>query len=132
MISHTFPLRVRFAETDAMGIVHHARYFEYFEATRVALLDAIELPYAKIIEQGLHLPLVEAHARYRLPAKFDDHLEIEATLEPIEGVKIAISYKVRRQHELLAEGRTVHVFINQEGKAVRPPKDFITKLMGAR
>ena len=128
MKSFTFPVRVRFAETDAMGIVHHAHYFEYFEAARIGMLEAMGLPYVKIIEMGYHLPLIEASATYRQPAKFDDRLEIAPTLQPLEGPKLTITYQVRRGADVIAEGATTHVFIDTAGKAVRPPKEFLAIL----
>lgn len=118
-------LRVRFADTDAMGIVHHARYFEYFEAARVAMLAEKGLPYTRLIEMGYHLPLIEVQASYKVPAKFDDVLKIEAQLQPMEGIRLKILYKVWRGEELLAAGRTGHVFIDDKGRPVRPPEAFL-------
>jgi acyl-CoA thioester hydrolase len=126
--SFTLPLRVRFAETDAMAIVHHARYFEYFEAARVGLMDALGLPYAEFVRMGYHLPLVESHAFYRQPARFDDRLEIEAQLQPLNGPRLTITYKVTREGKLLAEGKTVHAFINKTGAAIKPPKEFLERM----
>jgi len=128
MKSHTIKLNVRFAETDAMGIVYHGRYFEYFEAARVRLMDEMGLPYTKLVELGYHLPVVEAQVRYRAAAKFDDQLEIAATIESISGPRFTLDYKVNRGSELLTEGRTVHAFVNKEGFPVRPPPLFLEKL----
>jgi len=128
--AHTFtlPVRVRFAETDGMAIVYHARYFEYFEAARVGLMDAMGLPYAKLVKMGYHLPLVEAQAFYRSPSRFDDRLEVEARLNPLDGPRLTITYKVMREGKLLAEGKTVHAFANKEGSATRPPKEFLERI----
>ena len=125
MKSHTIKLRVRFAETDGMGVVYHGRYFEYFEAARVRLLDEVGMPYTKLVELGYHLPVVEAQVRYRAPAKFDDDLEITATVAPIEGPRLNLSYKVTCRGDLLTEGKTVHAFINKNGFPVRPPQEFL-------
>jgi len=119
------PIRVRFAETDAMGIVHHSNYFAYLEAARIALLDELGLPYTKLIELGFHLPLVSAQINFRTPAKFDDRLEIETLMQPMSGATFTIGYKIRRGSDLLAEASTTHAFINSSGQAVRPPKEFL-------
>ncbi len=124
MKAYTLEVRVRFAETDAMGVVYHARYFEYMEAARIALMEAEGLPYKKLVEEGFHLPLVEARIKYRASAKFDDILQIEATMEPLDGVKLNIRYRILRGQSLIAEAQTTHAFIDLQGHPVRPPKIF--------
>lgn len=119
------PIRVRFVETDAMGIVHHSNYFAYLEAARIAYLESVGLPYPRLIEMGYHLPLVAAEVRFRLPAKFDDHLEVETTLPPVKGATFTIAYKIKRGSDLLLEASTTHAFMNPAGQAVRPPKEFL-------
>jgi acyl-CoA thioester hydrolase len=128
MISHTHPLRPRFVDTDAGGVVHHARYVEYFESARIALMDSINLPYIKIVKDGYQLPVLETIVKHKMMAFFDDRLEIKTTLHPIEGVKIKFSYLIVRGQDLIAEGSTIVVFINDKGQAIRPPKDFVEKI----
>lgn len=123
--SSSLPIRVRFAETDAMGVVYHARYFEYMEAARVALMDELGLPYSQLVKMGYHLPLIEVNACYRAPARFDDKLQVKATLHPLEGLRVVIDYKITRNKDLLVEGKTIHVFINAAGNPCRPPKEFV-------
>lgn len=120
-------IRVRFADTDAMGVVYHGRYLEYLEAARVAFLDQVGIPYQRLVEQGYHLPVVEANLKYRQPAKFDDRLEVAIVKAPLKGVRLTLHYEVRRHNEILAEGSTTHVFL-KGGKAVRPMAEMIEAL----
>jgi acyl-CoA thioester hydrolase len=99
-------IRVRFGETDLMGIVHHASYLSYFEAARVAWLRRRGVTYKTWAERGWHLPVVEAHLRYRAPAKFEDVLEVEVSLSEIRSHSLRYAYRVTRDGQLLAEGDT--------------------------
>ncbi len=118
-------IRVRFVETDAMAIVHHSNYFAYFEAARIAYLESKGLPYPRLIEMGYHLPLVSTQVNFRSPARFNDQLDIETTLEPMTGATLTIRYIARRGADTIAEASTTHAFINTSGQAVRPPKEFL-------
>lgn len=99
-------LRVRFCETDLMGIVHHGSYLVYFEAGRVEWLRRRGVTYAEWAARGVHLPVVEAQLHYRSPARFDDVLEIETTLSQLRTVSMKFSYRVLREGKVLAEGFT--------------------------
>jgi acyl-CoA thioester hydrolase len=102
----TIDLRVRFCETDLMGIVHHGSYLVYFEAGRVEWLRRRGVTYADWAARGVHLPVVEAHAHYRAPARFDDLLAVETTLAELRIVSLKFSYRIRRGETLIAEGWT--------------------------
>ena len=78
MITATTSIRVRFAETDAMGVVYHANYLPWCESARIALIASIGLSYRKMSDSGYHLPVVEAHLNYKHPAKFDDLVTVRA------------------------------------------------------
>ena len=93
MLQATVETRVRFAETDAMGVTYHGNYLPWFEMARVALLDQLGTPYRELEQQGFLLPVLET----------------------------GLTYQVERDGELLVEGFTVHAFVNREFKAVRPP-----------
>src|SRR5215207_7741686 len=99
-------VRVRFCETDLMGIVHHASYLVYFEAGRVEWLRRRGVAYADWAGRGVHLPVVEAHASYRAPARFDDLLDIETTLAELRTVSLKFTYKIHRNGEPIAQGMT--------------------------
>lgn len=113
----TTNLRVRYAETDQMGIVYHSNYLIWFEVGRSELFRELDLPYTKFEEQGLALAVVEASCRYRKPTHYDDNLTILTEIEEMTSKKITFSYRVFREKVLLAEGKTIHVFINKEGRS---------------
>jgi acyl-CoA thioester hydrolase len=102
----TLRLRVRFCDTDLMGIVHHANYLAYFEAGRVEWLRRRGVTYASWAERGMHLPVVEASVRYRAPARFDDVLEVETRLTQLRSLSLRFTYRLARSGTLLAEGFT--------------------------
>jgi acyl-CoA thioester hydrolase len=117
--SHSVDIRVRYAETDKMGVVYNGEYFTYFEVGRVELLRAAGSSYRDVEEEGLKLVVAEANCRYRKPARFDDLITVKTTLEEVGRTKVAFSYEVSRDGELLAEGGTVHVAVDEKGKPVR-------------
>lgn len=112
-----------------MGIVYHTNYFEWFEISRVAMLDQIGLPYRELEERGFLLPVLEISAKYRMPAYFDDRLDVTCFLDEPPGLRINISYEVRRGDELLATGASRHVFMSPDGKAAKPPKDVLDQFL---
>jgi acyl-CoA thioester hydrolase len=124
MISATATLRVIYGDTDQMGVVYYANYLRYFEASRVEWLRAAGIDYRRCEEEGLFLPVIEAHARYRAPARFDDLIQVEATPSPARAVSVRFDYRGRRDDTLLAEGHTLHACIGRDGKPRRFP-DFL-------
>jgi len=108
-------LRVRYAETDQMGIVYHSNYLIWFEVGRSQLFRDLNLPYTEFEKQGLGLAVVEANCRYRKPAHYDDELVIVTVIEKMTIRSVSFSYLVYRDETLLVEGKTVHLFINKEG-----------------
>jgi len=128
MIKTSSQIRVRFAETDAMGVVYHANYLHWFEVARVHLMDSIGLPYIDLANQGTHLPVIEAHVNYKSPAKFDDKVDILAFIKDTPSLRIKIHYEVTCKNNLLCTGHTTHVFINEKGMPIKPPKHFIDSL----
>lgn len=111
-------LRVRYAETDQMGIVYHSNYIIWFEVGRTELFREIGLPYTVFEEQGLALAVIEATCRYRQPAKYDDELLIHTQVEEFSSRKVTFSYSIRKDSLLLTEGKTTHIFLNKEGRVV--------------
>jgi acyl-CoA thioester hydrolase len=101
-----YRLRVRFCDTDLMGIAHHAKYLVYFEAGRVDWLRRRGITYASWAERGIHLPVVEASVRYRAPAHFDEVLDVETRLAELRSVSLRFNYRLTREDTLLAEGMT--------------------------
>ena len=109
-------LRVRYADTDQMGFVYHANYLVWFEVGRAEFFRELDLPYKKFEEQGLRLTVIEASCRYRKPARYDDEIIIETEIEHLSFHAVRFCYHVYREETLLAEGKTVHVFINTDGR----------------
>lgn len=124
MITSVLDVRVRYAETDQMGFVYHGNYFTWFEAARIQMLDDMGIPYKTIEAEGAFLPVLTAHADYRMPATFDDRLKIHTTITEKPRLRIRIDYRVTRADEELATGYTLHAFIDNEGRPTRPPKAF--------
>ncbi len=125
-IVHTSSVRVRYAETDKMGVVYNGNYLAYFELGRTELLRSIGLPYAELECAGYMLPVLEAKVRYNLPAYYDDLLDIETTFRQDAAATIQMNYRLLRAGIAIAEGYTLHAFISSETRrAVRPPRIFL-------
>ena len=124
-------LRVRFCETDLMGIVHHSNYLAYFEAGRVEWLRRRGVVYADWAARGIHLPVVEASVRYRAPARFDDVLAIETRLVELRAASLRFEYRMERLTEpceLLAEGFTRLACVNEHHAVQRFSRDILATL----
>ena len=122
--------RVRFVETDAMGVVHHANYLRWFEMGRVAYLKEADVYLNPLMEEGIVFPITDVSCKYRSSGRFDDEIVIETTAEAITPVKMVFTYTVRRLSDgaVLATGRTQNVFTNKEGKIIRLPAKYYDKL----
>lgn len=109
-------MRVRYADTDAMGVVYHANYLAYFEVGRVEAMRQIGADYASVVQRGLHLVVVEASARYVKPARFDDLLLIETHAAELGPARFAFDYRITRADDaqLIATGRTLHACVDAE------------------
>lgn len=123
-------LRVRYAETDQMGVVYYANYFVWFEAARTDFLRIIGIPYRALEQQGIFLPVVEAYAKYIAPAFYEDEIDVEICLKEIKSVSLKILYNVKRcsDNKLLVEGYTKHTVIDKSGKIKRLPDELKKKL----
>jgi len=122
--------KVRFVETDMMGVVHHSNYFRWFEMGRVEYLRQAGVFLTEILADGIVFPITDVDCHYQASAKFDDYIIIEATLEKISPVKMVFTYKVMREVDglLLATGRTQNVFTDREGKIIRLASKYYDKL----
>ncbi len=127
----TTRVRVRYAETDQMGIVYYANYFVWFELGRVELLRSLGLAYSRLeLDHGCILPVVDARCRYRAPAHYDDEILIETSPALIRGSVLKFAYKIYRdsnqegkERELLAEGETAHVVCDDQlNRKPLPPR----------
>jgi acyl-CoA thioester hydrolase len=121
--------RVRYADTDAMGVVYNAVYLVWFEAARTEWLRARGLPYREVSDRGISLPVTEATLRFRSPARYDELVKVEAHLREFRSREVTFSYAVRLGDRLLAEGTTVHVAVETStGRSVRLPDWLIEHL----
>ncbi len=122
--------RVRFAETDMMGVVHHANYFRWFEVGRVAYLREAGISLYELMEENIVFPITHVECQYRASAKFDDVIIIEARLESLSRAKMVFTYRILREADgaLLAEGRTQNVFTDMEGKIIRLSDHYYKRL----
>ncbi|RKX34251.1 MAG: acyl-CoA thioesterase [Verrucomicrobia bacterium] len=128
MIVSRAEVRVRYAETDMMGIAYHGNYLPWFEIGRTTLLREQGLPYAELERMGYRLPVLQVRAKYRRPALYDDVLTIVTTMKEQPILRIRLDYRVLRGEELLATGHTEHAFINHENQPVRPPPQFVARM----
>lgn len=115
-------VRVRYQETDQMGVVYHTNYLNWFEIGRTELIRDLGMPYHKIEEQGLLLPVVDAQIQFKLPAKYDDMITIRTRIEDYTHLRVHFSSEIWRGEELLVCGSTRHVWVNREWKPTRIDK----------
>jgi len=134
MIKHVTSVRIRYADTDQMKFVYYGKFFEYFEQGRSELLRSIGLPYPEIEAMGLILPVIEAHATYKLPAKYDDLINVVTCLRDTPVARVRLDYEVFRDGDsnVLADGYTIHSFLNAKtGRPTRAPAQFLETLENA-
>lgn len=124
MVSGEIQIRVRYAETDRMGLLHHANYLVYFEQGRTELLRAQGFAYRDIEDQGFYLVLTKVQVRYKSPAYYDDLLTLRTTVLRTTLVKIEHKYELLRDGILLAEGETTLGCVDKDGK-VQPLPDSL-------
>ena len=115
-------VRVRYAETDRMGVVYYANYFVWFEIGRTDWLRETGQSYREMEIAGVQLPVIEAHCEYRRPAKYDDDLEIRTRATLLTPVRIRFDYEiVRGDDETLVTGHTIHAALDVRGRPCRLP-----------
>jgi acyl-CoA thioester hydrolase len=119
--SHEISIRVRYAETDRMGLLHHANYLVYFEQGRTEMLRSQGLAYKDLEDQGYLLVLTRVQVRYRSPARYDDLLTLRTTVVRTTLVKIEHRYELLRDGTLLAEGETTLGCIDRDGRVQALP-----------
>ena len=123
-------LRVRYSETDQMGVVYHGSYVPYFEIGRVEWLRSKGVSYKALEESGIALPIVSMHINYKKPAKYDDLLIVSTRLKKYSGVKIEFECEIHNElNELLTTAHFILVFVDITiGKPILPP-EYILKLI---
>jgi len=123
---HETELTVRYAETDQMGIVHHANYYVWFELARTEFIKETGFSYSDVEKRGFLLPLARCSCQYVRGAKYEDRILVQARLVELKRTKCVFSYTVllKETQDLIAKGETVHGFVDQQMKPVNFQKQF--------
>ncbi len=127
----TIQYRVPFYDTDAMRVVHHARYVHYLELARIEYLDLHDRPYREYVAEGLHFAVTGLEVRYQQAARYDDRLQVTCWLSWLKRVSLAIGYVVKRNGELIASATTEHALVSDDGKLVAIPPACHARLAAA-
>lgn len=124
MPSSVSTVRVRYAETDKMGVVYYANYFIWFEVARAELLRSLGWSYREMEHAGVALPVIEAHCAYHRSARYDDELDVRAEAHMLSPVRMEFTYEVIRREDaaLAASGTTVHAAVDANGRPCRLPE----------
>ena len=133
MKNYEFQVRVRYAETDQMGVVYYANYLRWFERGRSEFLRQIGLPYSTIERGGIHFPVVEVTCRYAQSARYDELIQIETALAEVGRASLSFEYRIQLEaaNTILATGTTKHASINASGQIVRIPKNLLDAIKAA-
>jgi len=121
-------IRIRYAETDRMGVSYYANHLIWFEASRTEYFRALGILYTDLEAEGYILPVLEAHCRYHAPTSYDDLIIVRTWVSGLKKTSMRFSYEIRKKEggERVADGYTVHVFANRSFKPVRIP-ELITR-----
>jgi len=128
--SFAHDIRVRFAETDAMGVMHHSSYVAFLEETRVEYLRALGRPYGELRAEGFELAVLELVLRYRQSARFEDVIRVHTRVRSMRGASFQMDYLLMIDGSICASGATVHGVVDQNGRATRAPAWLKTLLTG--
>lgn len=126
----TTVIRVRYGETDQMGVVYYGNYLTWFEIGRTEFCRSLSEPYTKWEKLGIFLPAVEAHVRYKNPLKYDERVLVETRIGEVTSHSVSFSYRIKAEERsrLAAEGWTRHAFCGPEGRLLREPEPFYSWL----
>ena len=126
MIRTETVVRVRYRDTDQMGVVYNGVYLEFFETGRTEMLRELGMPYASIERSGVMLPVLEASAKFLQPARYDDLLTVVTYLRHPVTARMRIEYEIYNGEQLLVTGFTLHAFTTIDTmRPVRPPREFL-------
>lgn len=131
MFAHETKVRVRYAETDQMGIVYHGNYAQYFEIARTECFEASSgMTYESLEAQGIMLPLLELQVKYLKPAKYNQVLTIKSIVNELPAVRLKLEYEIyNEQQELITTGKTTLVFVDKHTRRpCQPPESFMTAI----
>ena len=125
---HETSFRVRYAETDQMGVVYHSNLIVWFEVGRVEMMRQLGFTYREMERDGMHLPVVDVSCRYKLPARYDDIVVIRTRLVNVRESLLHFTYELVRETDgaLLAEGESVHMVVDAEFKRSPLPEKYLS------
>ncbi len=118
MKKNEIKVRVRYKETDQMGVAYYANYLVWFEVGRTEMMRSLGLPYLEFEKSKIFLPVLKVFCEYKQPARYDDELTVVTRLESLQNVRLLFNYNIRRGDEHLAGGYTEHAFVNDRGHPV--------------
>ena len=131
MFVYESKVRVRYIETDQMGIVHHANYVQYYELARTECFEACSgMSYATMEAEGVMLPILEIQSKYLKPAYYNEVLTIKSIVKELPSVYLFVEYEIYNEAgELINTGKTTLVFVRKESRRpCRPPKNFMVNV----
>lgn len=117
-------IRVRYQETDNMGVVYYANYLVWFEVARTEYLRSLGILYTRIEEKGFYLMVASVSCQYKSPAKYDDLVRVQTWISEIKNSSMKFEYKLFVGEKLIATGDSIHVFTNKSGRPVRMPEEI--------
>jgi acyl-CoA thioester hydrolase len=121
-IEHSTEMRVRYKETDQMGVAYYSNYLVWFEVARTELFRARGLVYKDLeVEDKIFLPVIESYCRYKVPLKYDDVFVVKTLFKKTGPLKLRFDYKIMKDGKTLTAGYTTHVFVNESGEFVSIP-----------
>lgn len=124
MFAHSIEIRVRYQETDKLGIVYYANYYVWFEIARTEFFRSIGLPYAGMEQNGIYIVIANSSCQYKQPAYYDDRISVKSWISSVMNTSFTFEYEVVRGKDLLAAGKTVQVVVNKDRKPVKIPSDI--------
>ncbi|MBL29827.1 MAG: thioesterase [Flavobacteriaceae bacterium] len=127
------PFRIKYSDTDQMGIVHHSNYLKYFENARISWLRSVGVSYKKIEDSGILMPVVSASVEFIYPLYFDDEINIEIILDELPRATLIFDYKIFNQNKkLVCTGNTKLAFLNSiTMRPTRVPKNIYNLFSGS-
>ena len=124
MKTHETEIRVRYQETDNMGVVYYANYFIWFEVARTEYLRSAGISYRKLEEKGAYLMVASATCQYKAPARYDDVVRIQTWIPRLKNSSLQFEHKLFVGDKLIATGESIHVFTNSNGRPIRVPEEI--------
>ena len=128
MIAKALRFKVRYQETDRMGIVYHSNYLIWFEMGRTELFNKLGISYGELEKNGYYLVVTEAYCRYKGSATYEDSIELLTKLTEVKNSSMTFDYEVRNKDALITNGTTRHAFLDEKGKVTRIPREVTEAL----